>query len=295
MCSNVQDPQKAQASVHSEYPPSIAVDRISSNGPNTTCPSSTLPTAHSKVDLPPLSRVIMGRDNTKGAREQPMVDSKSEVSEMSNTRTRLVLESQTLRFRKKNTDFHFGRFLKFDFLHLGYRNPPPPKASLDEAEIIPEANASWVSLLTLGWIGPILRLGYSHPLEATDLYKLQDDRSSSVIAEKILCSFEERQKKAVEYNSRLATGEISPGLKGIWWSIRGQREEREREWRAKSGKKRASLTLAVNDSVFWLFWSGGILRLISCIASATSPLAIKVISTALPPSKSYTLTRPSFG
>ena len=224
-----------------------------------------------------------------------MVDSKSEVSEMSNTRTRLVLESRTLRFRKKNTDFHFSRFSKFDFLHLGYRNPPPPKVSLDEAEIIPEANASWVSLLTLGWIGPILRLGYSHPLEATNLYKLQDDRSSSVIAEKILCSFEERQKKAVEYNSRLATGEISPGLKGIWWSIRGQREERERKWRAKSGKKRASLTLAVNDSVFWLFWSGGILRLISCIASATSPLAIKVISTALPPSKSYTLTRPSFG
>ena len=165
---------------------------------------------------------------------------------------------------------------KFNFLHLGYRNPPPPKASLDEADIIPEANANWLSILTFEWIGPLLRLGYSRPLEATDLYKLQDYRSSGVIAEKITRSFEKRQKKAAEYNSRLANGEISPGLKGIWWSIRGQRQEREKEWREKTGKKKASLALAVNDSVFWFFWSAGIFRLISDVSLVTTPLLVKV-------------------
>ena len=177
---------------------------------------------------------------------------------------------------------------------MGYRNLPPPKASLDEADIIPEANAGWLSLLTLGWLGPILQLGYSRPLEATDLYKLQDSRSSGVIAERIIRSFEERQKKAAEYNSRLASGDISPGLKAVWWSIRGQREEREKEWREKSGKKRASLTLAVNDGVFWLFWSGGILRLISGIASTASPLFVKVILAPFPPTRPYISIRPSF-
>jgi len=167
---------------------------------------------------------------------------------------------------------------KFNFLHLGYRDPPPPKTSLDEADIIPEANASWLSLLTFEWIGPLMRLGYSRPLEATDLYKLQDDRSSGVIAEKIIRSFEERQRKAAEYNSRLADGEISPGLKGIWWSIRGHREEREKEWREKTGKKKASLAMAANDSVLWLFWSAGIFRLISDVAQITSPLLVKVNS-----------------
>ena len=167
---------------------------------------------------------------------------------------------------------------RFNFLHLGYRDPPSPKASLDEADIIPEANANWLSLLTFEWIGPLMRLGYSRPLEATDLYKLQDDRSSGVIAEKIIRSFEERQRKAAEYNSRLADGEISPGLKGIWWSIRGQREEREKEWREKTGKKKASLAMAANDSVFWLFWSAGIFRLISDVAQITSPLLVKVSS-----------------
>lgn len=165
---------------------------------------------------------------------------------------------------------------KFNFLHLGYRYPPPPRASLDDADITPEATAGWLSLLTFHWIGPLMRLGYSRPLEATDLYKLQDDRSSGVIADKIINSFEERQRKAAEYNSRLANGDISPGLKGIWWSIRGQRQEREREWREKTGKKKASLARAANDSVFWFFWSAGIFRLISDVALITSPLLVKV-------------------
>ena len=123
-----------------------------------------------------------------------------------------------------------------------------------------------------------MRLGYSRPLETTDLYKLQDDRSSGILAEKIARSFEERQRKAEEYNTRLANGEISPGLKGVWWSIRGQRLEREKEWREKTGKQKPSLARAANDSVFWYFWIGGILRLVSDVALITSPLLVKVIS-----------------
>ena len=121
-------------------------------------------------------------------------------------------------------------------------------------------------------------LGYSRPLGATDLCKLQDHRPAGAIADKIIHSFEERQKKAAEYNSKLANGEISPGLKGIWWSIRGQRQQREKEWREKTGKKKASLAMAANDSVFWFWWTAGILRLISDVALITSPLLVKVSS-----------------
>ena len=141
-----------------------------------------------------------------------------------------------------------------------------------------------------------MRLGYSRPLEATDLYKLQDDRASGVIAERITRSFEERQRKAAEYNFRLANGEISPGLRGVWWSIRGRRREREKEWREKMGRKKASLTLAVNDSVFWFFWSGGILRLISDVILITSPLLVKVTPILSPrPTHPHLSIRPSFG
>ena len=117
---------------------------------------------------------------------------------------------------------------------------PPLKASLDDADSIPEISANWWNILTFGWITPLMTLGYARPLEATDLYKLQDHRASAAIAEKITTSFERRQKEAAEYNERLANGEISPGLKGVWWSVRGVRAEREKQWREKDGRKRAS-------------------------------------------------------
>ena len=216
----------------------------------------------------------MAKDTTEDPEKQSTANSEAEVSEKRDAPARHVCSPPT----SNGSDvFHHSGSSKFNFLYLGYRNPPSPKASLDDADIIPEANANWLSLLTFEWISPLMRLGYSRPLEATDLYKLQDYRSAGVIAERITRSFEERQRKAEEYNSRLANGEISPGLKGIWWSIRGQRQQREKEWREKTGKKKASLTMAVNDSVFWFFWSAGVLRLISDVSLITSPLLVKVI------------------
>ena len=101
-------------------------------------------------------------------------------------------------------------------MSFGHRNPPPSKKPLDDTDIVPEANANRLSIVTFQWITPLMRLGYSRPLEATDLYKLQDHRASGAIAERIATSFEERQRKAAEYNARLANGEIPPDLKGVW-------------------------------------------------------------------------------
>jgi hypothetical protein len=127
-----------------------------------------------------------------------------------------------------------------------------------------------------------MRLGCSRPLEATDLYKLQDHRASGAIADRIVSFFEKRQRNAAEYNTRLANGEISPDLKGVWWAIRGQNQEREKEWRERTGKKNASLALAVNDRVFRFWWSAGILPLISDVSLITSPLLLKVILVPFP-------------
>ncbi|KAI0749569.1 ABC transporter [Daedaleopsis nitida] len=154
---------------------------------------------------------------------------------------------------------------------------PPPRASLDDADIIPEVNATWWGILTFGWITPLMSLGYARPLEASDLYKLQDHRASRVIAERIVSSFERRQVVAAEYNERLANGEVSPGWRGVWWSLRGNRAEREKQWREKDGRKRASLVLALNDSIKWWFWVGGILKLIADLAQVCSPLLVKAL------------------
>ncbi|KAG1827732.1 ABC transporter [Suillus variegatus] len=156
-------------------------------------------------------------------------------------------------------------------------SPPPPKKSIHDADLIPEATAGFASLLWFTWITPLLSLGYARPLESSDLYRLQEERGALPIAEAILTSFKTRQKKASEYNERLTKGEISPGLRGLWWSIKGVRKEREKQWREKDGKRKASLILAMNDSVFWWFWSAGILKVIGDTAQITSPLVVKAI------------------
>lgn len=160
-------------------------------------------------------------------------------------------------------------------------NPPPPKASLDDALLNPEADAGLFSLLTFGWMNALLGLGYARPLEATDLWKLQPDRGAAHIGKLITESFDRRHKAANEYNERLANGEIGPGLKGVWWSLTGNRAEKEREWRENSGKRKANLALALNDSVKWWFWSAGLLKLVGDTAQVTSPLVMKVCTSCL--------------
>ncbi|TDL28197.1 ABC transporter [Rickenella mellea] len=157
------------------------------------------------------------------------------------------------------------------------KDPPPPRASLDDAPLIPEASANWFSLLTFGWITHLLSLGYARPLEPTDLYKLQDSRAASLIADRIVASFEARLKEANEYNEKLARGDISAGWRTFWWTLRGNKTDREKRWREIDGKKKPSLVMAMNSSVAWWFWSGGILKFFADTSQVLSPLVVKAI------------------
>ena len=138
-------------------------------------------------------------------------------------------------------------------------------------------NAGWFSLLTFGWMNSLITLGHARPLEASDLWKLQDHRSAGVIAEKILSSFDARRRKADEYNARLAKGEIKPPLSlRVMSQLHGDGEERLKRWREKDGKAEPSLTWAMNDAVKWWFWSAGVLKVISDTAHVTSHRVLKV-------------------
>ena len=165
---------------------------------------------------------------------------------------------------------------RFTSLFAKEKPSVPQRSVNNDAALIPEATAGWFSLVTFRWMTPLLSLGYARPLEASDLYKLQDNRSAAYIADKINASYDARKKKADAYNVRLANGEINPGWRAFWWSIRGNRKDRERKWREATGRKKASLTYAMNDSVKWWFWSAGILKLIGDTAQVTSPLLVKV-------------------
>lgn len=121
-------------------------------------------------------------------------------------------------------------------------------------------------------------VGYSRPLEATDLWKLSESRFASTIGSKIVKSFARRHKEAEEYNERLSNGDIRPTWpRRLMWTLRGNSKEREIEWRSKGGRRKASLTFAMNDAVFSWFWVGGFLKLFADTAQMTCPLLVKEI------------------
>ncbi|KAJ7678475.1 ABC transporter [Mycena rosella] len=155
--------------------------------------------------------------------------------------------------------------------------PAPPSGTLEDAQPSPEITASLWNLIFFGWLTPLLALGYARPLEATDLYKLGDDRAAAYIAEQITASFDRRHKDATEFNERLAKGDVKAGWRVIWWTLRGNKAGREKRWREVDGKRRASLVWAMNDSIKWWFWSGGVLKVIGDTAQITSPLVVKAI------------------
>ncbi|CAK5275397.1 unnamed protein product [Mycena citricolor] len=157
------------------------------------------------------------------------------------------------------------------------KSPTAPAQSLDDAPLTPELSASFLSILLFGWIGPLIALGYARPLEKTDMYKLSDAHASARIAGLITASFDRRCERAAAYNARLLSGEIRPGWRALWWSVRGRRAEREKKWREVDGQKKPSLVYAINDSVKWWFWSGGVLKVIGDTAQITSPLVVKAI------------------
>jgi hypothetical protein len=89
-------------------------------------------------------------------------------------------------------------------------------------------------------------LGYQRPLQATDLWKLPDDKASLLLSAKFLEHLKQRQEKA-------------------------------RVWNETHDKKRhGSVAWALNDTLTG-FWSGGLFKVVGDTAQLMAPLIIKQI------------------
>lgn len=160
--------------------------------------------------------------------------------------------------------FHFLRRHSLPFMKPKYPPPPPPE-SMDDAPYLPDMTASWWSHLFFLWVQPIMALGAARELTAEDMYKLGHERDSGVLAKKLLASFQRRWDQADEYNAKLEAGEIPvPRKLKIKWALGGgegnTRQEKEKEWREKSGKKQPSLTWALSDVFGLYFWMSGLIK-----------------------------------
>ncbi|WWC90534.1 uncharacterized protein L201_005470 [Kwoniella dendrophila CBS 6074] len=154
--------------------------------------------------------------------------------------------------------------------------PPPAPLSLDDAKITPEVSANFFDKVFFNWISPMMALGSARPLQETDLWKMDEERSAHILSERLLISYAERKRVAAEYNAKLSDPNTPlPLSKRILYPLMPNRAKREKEYREKHGKKQASLALALNDVFGWFFVSAGVIKLFGDVCQAVTPLLIR--------------------
>ncbi|KAG2105828.1 ABC protein [Suillus discolor] len=170
--------------------------------------------------------------------------------------------------------------------------PPPAPSSLEDAALTPLVNASIFSQLTYSWVTDIIILGYQRTLQASDLYKMDPSRESTVLAAKLEAAWQQRVKAAADWNARLESGELKPFLfKRIVWTMRAIPTNDQKQgatlseryaafhnhWRECGGRKEASLTWALNDVFCGVFWIGGIFKVVADTAQLMVPIVLRHI------------------
>jgi hypothetical protein len=156
---------------------------------------------------------------------------------------------------------------------------PPPRVISDDTQLpmTPETTASWLTLITFGWLDDLLSLGYARPLEKSDLYRLPPNRDSAKYAARIEAAFQRRKAQANKINAKIDNHELSPPLRlRLLWALTGNSTNQYDAWIGNHPRAEPSLALALNDAVFWWLWVGGALKLLADVGTVCVPLLIRV-------------------
>ncbi|KAJ7852235.1 ABC protein [Mycena leptocephala] len=210
-------------------------------------------------------------DGTVEGDEKAKGNINGQTAEKEKARDNLQLDSgeEHVRFRQK-----------WWHLWVPAHRPPPPPTSLDAAPISPYVTASLFSRLTYTWITPMMVLGYQRTLQAADLWRMGPEQEAGYLTDALEAAWARRVEKAGEWNGRLERGEVGPPLvKRVKWALRGKekREELEREWREKDGRREASLAWALNDVLGHMFWKGGVFKVVQDTSQLMGPLLVKAL------------------
>ncbi|KAK4657219.1 ATP-binding cassette transporter yor1 [Podospora pseudocomata] len=111
--------------------------------------------------------------------------------------------------------------------------PPIP----EERVVSPEHKAGFFSKLVFHWMGPLMTTGYKRPLQPTDIYKVNPDRSVEPLTERMKESFEKRVKRGDKY----------------------------------------PLLWAMHETFAWEFWLGGMCQLLATILQVMAPFTLRYL------------------
>ncbi|KAH7339705.1 P-loop containing nucleoside triphosphate hydrolase protein [Rhizoctonia solani] len=190
------------------------------------------------------------------------------------------------------------------FQRFWHPEPVPPK--FGEGKTVPDVDANIISQFTFWWLGPLLRAGWTRPLESEDLWELDVKRQASVSGDRVERLFYERcapRKRPPHMRSSetkttpedLEKAETSSGDAATIAEKRPQDEnpnkatsnqgpEIEEPWiplRNHPNKWDQSLVRALNRAFFWRFWTAGLFKCVADVLNATTPIVTRLLLTYL--------------
>ncbi|KAL1734118.1 P-loop containing nucleoside triphosphate hydrolase protein [Schizophyllum commune] len=168
-----------------------------------------------------------------------------------------------------------------------FKSRPAP-AGFGEGKTLPEGSAWPWSRLVFSWLDPLLKVGFSRPLQEDDLWSLPEKLSTGSIADRleynfyVRCPPEQRPLVVRERHAALASG--VPAAQGKERDEKTLAEVSSTPAEAKEGDKQPtkspydeSLIKAIHRTVLLRWWLGGLFKVLGDTLRTTSPLIQKVM------------------
>ncbi|ELU40989.1 cadmium ion transporter [Rhizoctonia solani AG-1 IA] len=175
-------------------------------------------------------------------------------------------------------------------------HPDPASPNFAEGKTVPDVDANVFSQFTFWWLTPLLRVGWSRPLQSEDLWDLNTQKQASVCGDRIERLFYERcpprkrpsymrpfannivpeaeredLEKAEASSCEAATmGEKRPQIEAPWIPLFNH-----------INKWDQSLLRALNRAFFWRFWTAGLFKGVADVLNATTPVVTRLLLTYL--------------
>jgi ATP-binding cassette, subfamily C (CFTR/MRP), member 1 len=161
--------------------------------------------------------------------------------------------------------------------------PQPAPPAFGSHTVIPERNASILSRLVFTWLSPLLSVGFTRPLEADDLWQLNDlnksKRNADLIEEHFYRGFEV-PKASFNISASATDGALEKGTEeSDEKGLKSQSLEQENpalESKDKK-KKKPSLIKSIHATYFKHIWLAGLFKLTGDTLQTTSPLVNKAL------------------
>lgn len=161
-----------------------------------------------------------------------------------------------------------------------------PTGNGDENPDFPEMRANWFSLATFSWLHHIIKVGYTRPLNADELYSMPSHRTAQAYAKRLEDAWERRSRIA---EAEKAAGNIPATVKAKGWL------RKLPLLKSTPREPKASLMWSLNEVILEWFWIGGLMKLVGDLSIITSPLLVRAIIDSLDDTTSSYQQKRGFG